>query len=81
MSSHPFTNNNHPPGVAINIRLRPYNLKELAALYGISPKTLSKWLKPFENKIGKRTGYYFSIPQVRAIFSFLEFPSVLYDKG
>ena len=38
----------------------------------ISPKNPVRngWLKPFENKIGKRTGYYFSIPQVRAIFSF-----------
>ena len=60
-----------------SIELRPHNLKELSALYKISYKTLKKWLKPFERELGERTGYYYTIPQVRKIFEFLGFPGVL----
>jgi hypothetical protein len=65
---------------AIGIELRPYNRKELVALYGISLKTLNKWLKPFEQKIGRPNGRYYTITQVKIIFSYLGFPSVMYDK-
>jgi hypothetical protein len=64
----------------VNIPLRPYNKKELAAMYGICTKTFDKWLKPFKKIIGLRKGYFFTIPQVRLIFKLFEFPSVLYDK-
>jgi len=67
-------------GQIISIPLRPYYLKELAAMYGISTKTFNKWLKPFSKIIGQRRGYYFTIPQVRKIFKVLEFPSVMYDR-
>ncbi len=67
------------PGAAIE--LRPHNLKELSALYRISARTLKKWLLPFEKKIGKRTGYYYTIPQVRKIFSLLGFPCMFYEEG
>ena len=57
-----------------SIELRPRNLKELAALYCISSRTLKKWLLPFEKELGKRIGYYYTIPQVKKIFSLLSFP-------
>jgi len=65
----------------INIPLRPYNLKELATMYGISTKTFNKWLKPFKRIIGPRKGYFFTIPQVRMIFKLFEFPSVVCDRS
>ena len=68
-------------GQIINISLRPYYLKELAIMYGVSPKTFRKWLKPFGQIIGVRKGYYFTISQVRKIFKLFEFPSVVYDRG
>jgi hypothetical protein len=61
--------------------LRPHNLKELAALYSISSKTFKKWLLPFEKEIGKRIGYYYTIPQVRKIFSLLGLPGLFYEEG
>ena len=67
-------------GQIITIPLRPYYLKELAAMYGISTKTFNRWLKPFGKIIGERRGYYFTIPQVREIFRLFEFPSVVYDR-
>ena len=64
-----------------SIELRPRNLKELSALYNISGKTFKRWLLPFEKEIGKRMGYYYTIPQVRKIFSLLGFPGVFYEEG
>jgi hypothetical protein len=71
------------PGVNASVtgtELRPHNLKELAALYCISPKTFRRWMRPFEHEIGKRVGYYYSIPQVRKIFSLLGLPGLLYEE-
>lgn len=63
-----------------SILLRPYNLKELCALYSISSKTLKKWLLPLKKKIGKKRGNYYTIPQVREIFILLGFPT-LFNEG
>jgi hypothetical protein len=80
MAGYQSPHNQQPSAEAICISLRPYNLKELAALYGISRKTLLKWLRPFEQDIGKRIGYYYTIPQVRTIFNCLDFPSMLHER-
>lgn len=63
-----------------SILLRPYNLKELAALYGVSSRTFAKWLLPFEKQVGNRVGYFFSIPQVKTIFSNLGFPGIFKEE-
>jgi hypothetical protein len=48
--------------------IKAYSLKELAGMYHVSKKTLRKWLKPFENEIGVRNGYYYNNAQVKTIF-------------
>lgn len=50
------------------ILVKTYSVKEVAGLYGISGKTLKKWLAPFENEIGERIGYFYNPRQVRVIF-------------
>ena len=67
---------NQTPAMENSIELRPRNLKELAALYRISYKTLKKWLEPHDKKIGKRIGNYYTIPQVKKIYRLLGFPGV-----
>lgn len=52
-------------------RLRP---KDLCTLYEISDKTLTKWLAPFQQEIGPRTGQYYNVSQVRVIISRLGLP-------
>ncbi len=48
---------------------RPMTKTELAILYGVSTKTLNKWIKPFKEEIGATTGtYILTINQVRTIF-------------
>ena len=41
------------------IHIKTYSVKEVAGLYGISTKTLKKWLTPFEKEIGERRGYFY----------------------
>lgn len=56
--------------------IKPYSTKEIATLYGVCDKTLKKWLKPFEQNIGIKTGRYYTIAQVNIIFDRLGMPGV-----
>jgi hypothetical protein len=53
---------------------QPYTTDELAMLYGITAKTFLKWLKPFQDEIGEKIGWYFNIRQVNIIFEKLGRP-------
>jgi len=57
-----------------HIPIKPYSLKELAALYNVSKNTFKKWLEPVNRQIGKRVGYYYNIHQVKIIFKHLGIP-------
>jgi hypothetical protein len=59
------------------IEIRPYTKKELAAIYQISPRSLSTWLKPFEVQIGQKMGKYYNVNQVRLIIDKLGLPGVI----
>lgn len=50
------------------IPLRPYSLKELAALYDVKPRTVKIWLQPFSSDIGDKKGRFYTIKQVEIIF-------------
>ena len=64
-----------------NIMVRPYTDKELMSLYNISNyRTWKRWLKPISEKIGKRSGYYYSVAQVDIILKFLGLPHN-YEEG
>jgi hypothetical protein len=54
--------------------IRAYSLKELSGMYRVSKNTFKKWLSPFQEEIGVRVGYYYSIHQVKIIFDKLGFP-------
>ena len=47
---------------------KPCTLKELAACYGVSTKTLRTWLQPNKEAIGERISRYFTALQIRMIF-------------
>ncbi len=61
------------PSVAV-FTIRPYSKKELTAMYAISKKTMTRWLKPHLPKIGKREGRYYTVRQVTVIFEALGLP-------
>lgn len=54
--------------------IKPYTNKDLAALYGVSPRIISSWLKLHQFFIGPKTGRYFNSRQVKIIFDRLGYP-------
>lgn len=54
--------------------VKPCSIKELAAIYDMSTKTIRKWMKPHLEEIGKREGRYYTIRQVKIIFVCLGLP-------
>ncbi|MCW3091395.1 MAG: hypothetical protein JWP81_2464 [Ferruginibacter sp.] len=59
--------------------VRPYSSKELCGIYGISYKTLRKWLQPFQQEIGDRRGRFYTVLQVETIFCKLGLPYRIRD--
>ena len=44
--------------------VKPYTVKELAGLYGVSPKTLRTWLVPHKEVIGERVRDFYRLHSV-----------------
>jgi hypothetical protein len=58
-----------------NFLVRPYSLKELAAVYGVHYKRLRAWIDEMAAEHGEKKGKYFSIAQVRGIVTAIGFPA------
>jgi hypothetical protein len=58
----------------IILKIKPYKLVELAAIYGVSRPVLRSMMQPYKRKIGLRMGHYYSIRQVKYIISKLGMP-------
>jgi hypothetical protein len=56
------------------LEIKAYSITNLAALYGITNKTMNRWMKPHAEAIGKREGRYYTALQVRIIFEKLGLP-------
>jgi uncharacterized protein YjcR len=56
------------------VKLKPYNLSELANMYGVDRRTFRRWIAEYKDEIGEKKGIFFSIPQVKIIFSKLHIP-------
>jgi uncharacterized protein YjcR len=50
------------------IEIKPYSLRELAVMYGISVNTFKKWVKPYKSEIGQKVGRFYNAKQVEFIF-------------
>ena len=61
------------------LEIKPYTKKELAAIYCISPRSFSTWLKPFAAEVGPKRGKYFNVNQVRLILEKLGLPGTIED--
>lgn len=56
------------------LRIKPYTVKQLAIIYGVSPKTFRKWVRPFKDEIGYRNGHFYSVLQLKVIIGRLGAP-------
>lgn len=54
--------------------IKPQTKQELAQAYGISPRTLNRWLTPFQEHIGPRMGHTYTPKQIRIIYDLLGSP-------
>ena len=54
--------------------LRPLNHKQLAQMYGVSWITFQNWIKKVENEVGKKTGHFYHVHQVKKIFQLFGLP-------
>lgn len=54
--------------------LRPLNHKQLAQMYGVSWFTFQNWIKRVEREVGKKTGHFYHVHQVRKIFQLFGMP-------
>jgi len=59
----------------VSVTLTPLSTSEISNLYGISRKTLKKWLTPFRNIIGEKIGRFYTVAQVKIIFDKLGLPN------
>lgn len=62
------------------IEVKPYNIKELAALYGVGRKPMVRWLKAHRRAIGKKEGQLYTALQVKIIFDKLGLPSQIEEE-
>jgi hypothetical protein len=47
-----------------NLNIKPYRLKDLAAIFDVAEGTLKQWMKKYPDQLGKKDGKYYSIRQV-----------------
>ena len=54
--------------------IKPLTHKQLAQMYGVSWITFQNWIKRVEPEVGKKTGHFYHVPQVRTIFKLFGIP-------
>lgn len=54
--------------------LKALTHKQLAQMYGVSWLTFQKWMGRIENEVGKKTGHFYHVHQVKKIFHLLGLP-------
>lgn len=57
--------------------LKALTHKQLAQMYGVSWLTFQNWIKRVEHEVGKKTGHFYHIHQVKKIFQIFGLPKQL----
>ncbi|MEO6406641.1 MAG: hypothetical protein ABIY51_00240 [Ferruginibacter sp.] len=60
-----------------SFEVKPYSTKELCLIYGVGYKTFSRWLKPFMEEIGAKSGRFYNVRQIEVIIGRLGMPYVV----
>jgi len=64
---------------APSIQVKAYSKTEIAELYKLSMKSITKWLAQIEKELGPRIGRFYSPKQVEIIFKEYGIPKVMHD--
>jgi hypothetical protein len=54
--------------------IRPLTHIDLARMYNVDRRTLTKWMRPHREAIGRKIGFYYTIRQVLTIFRVIGAP-------
>jgi len=54
--------------------VKPQTKQELAHSYGVTARTLSNWINPHKDRIGRRQGHTYTPKQVQTIYEILGEP-------
>jgi hypothetical protein len=54
--------------------LKALTHKQLAQMYGVSWLTFQNWIKKVEPEVGRKTGHFYHIHQVKKIFQLFGIP-------
>ena len=57
-----------------HLMIRPYRMKDLAAIYSVSTKTMKRWIDTKAPAHSNKTKMFFTIEQVTGIFTALGVP-------
>lgn len=55
-------------------QLKALTHKQLASMYGVSWSTFRNWMKKVENEVGRKTGHFYHVHQVKKIFQLFGVP-------
>lgn len=57
--------------------LKALTHKQLAQMYGVSWLTFQNWIKKVEHEVGRKTGHFYHVHQVKKIFQIFGLPKQL----
>jgi hypothetical protein len=57
--------------------IRPYRQKDIAWVYGVSTRTIRRWMKKLTPMIGNKNAKYYTIEEVTTIVQAIGIPSTL----
>jgi hypothetical protein len=61
----------------LELDVKPYTTKEMAAIYHVSPKTFNRWVNRIRTDVGEKNGRFFTINQVKTIFDKIGLPGTI----
>lgn len=60
-----------------NFLIKPYQLKDLAAIYDVHPRTVRRWIDKLAPQIGNKKVKYFTIEEVTIIVNAIGLPQII----
>jgi hypothetical protein len=57
-----------------NLIIKPYRIKDLAAIFDVNQQTLKRWMSKHPRQLGNRDGRYYSVHQVNYMIEVFGLP-------
>lgn len=61
------------------VEIKPYNLTELAQIYGVTNRTMKNWIIRHNEAVGEKVGRLYTVLQIKIIFQKLGLPGKVED--